>query len=480
MKMAMKLFLMKDMILNNIENIFIPSQVREVCEGSFFNCKKLEHVEISKESELETIEPLSFMNKSISCINIPSKVKHLFDTFYDENIKLNEITTIDNSTINISEFEEVNTIEYTDSKTISLIVNPKTNEKYIRAVIETFFESNEERTSFIYNYNIMKRMSGHPGMVRIVSFEEHPHPTIINEYNILFTLKEMITIKKETISRSTVYQILYGILRTIEFLSVHNIYIEELSSNKIYIDEYFRPRLLISFINKNKRLNEEINEDKLINEIRSYFKLIYELLTGRTYNDDESLSNISSINEEFFKEFLQKHLIINKTNNQNQPAISDIIEVFESHKREIIGNDEYEETKISTYENCINVFVSEYLKEIQEESTDNTFYSTIYKAISLKNNKMKENGNNKEETKIEEVKSKEIINSKSKYQSDNHLSEDDVTEVNKEELSKYYKHAADEGDVESMFKYAVMLDEGDGIEKNKREASKYYKKAADK
>lgn len=30
-----------------------------------------------------------------------------------------------------------------------------------------------------------------------------------------------------------------------------------------------------------------------------------------------------------------------------------------------------------------------------------------------------------------------------------------------------------------MFKYAVMLQDGDGIEMNKREASKYYKLAAD-
>ena len=466
-----------------IENIFIPSQVREICEGAFFKCKKLEHVEISKESELETIEPLSFMNTSISCINIPSSVKHLFDSFYDENIKVSEITTMDNTKINIDEFEQASELENNKERIITLIVNPKTNEKYMQTIIGTFFESNAERTNFIYNYNVMKRMTGHPGMMRIISFEEHPHPTIINEYNIICTLKEMITIKKEAISRSTFYIILYGILRTIEFLNVHNIYIDELESNKIYIDEFFRPRLLISFSNKNKRLNEEFNKEKLIKmkkEIRSYFKIVYELLTGRIYNEEECLSIISSIKEDFFKEFLQKHLIMSKTNNQNQPTISDIIEELESHKREIIGNDENGETEISTYEKDINIFVSGYLKEIQEESTDNIFYSNTYKEISSKNNKMKENENNKNKTeKIKEEQSKEPSESESKFQFEKHLTKDDVAEMNKEELAKYYKQEADQGDVESMFKYAIMLDDGDGIEENKKEAARYYKLAAD-
>ncbi|KAK8842425.1 hypothetical protein M9Y10_026008 [Tritrichomonas musculus] len=45
--------------------------------------------------------------------------------------------------------------------------------------------------------------------------------------------------------------------------------------------------------------------------------------------------------------------------------------------------------------------------------------------------------------------------------------------------AEYYKHSADQGDIESMFNYAVILEEGNGIDKNKKEASHYYKLAAD-
>ena len=453
-----------------VENIFVPSQVREICEGSFFNCKKLEHVEISNKSELQTIEPLSFLNTSISSINIPSSVKHLLNVFYDESAKVSEMTSIDNSIVNIEEFENVSELENNNKETVSLIVNPKTNEKYVQTVIKTFFETNEERNIFISNFNVMKRMTKHPGMMKIVSFEEHPHPTIINEYGIVFTLKEMIAVKKNSISASTVYKILFGLLKTIEFLNHHNIYVEYLESNKIYIDENFWPRLLVSFINKNKKLIDEQNREKLRREISSYFKIIYEMLTGRVYKEDEHVSAISTIKQEWLKEFLQKYLTINKTNEVNKATISNIIEELELHKREIIGNDEKEEIEVSKYENEMNRFISEYLNEIQEKSADNIFYLNIYKEITTKNNQIAEN---KEEI------SKEQKNLELMLQNPEYLSKGDVIDTKKEELAKHYKQAADKGDVESMFKYAFMLDEGYGIEKNKKEASKYYKKAAD-
>ena len=178
-------------------------------------------------------------------------------------------------------------------------------------------------------------------------------------------------------------------------------------------------------------------------------------------------------------------------NQKNQTTISDIIEELGSHKREIIGNnanevkDYTDETKILVYEKNINIFVSEYLKEIQEESTDNTFYWNIYKEISSKNNKMKENEdtednrNNTGKIITKEEQLKEPSESGSKFQSEKNHSED-VTEMNKEELAKYYKHAADQGDVESMQKCAALLENGDGIEENKKETSCDYKSLADR
>ena len=50
---------------------------------------------------------------------------------------------------------------------------------------------------------------------------------------------------------------------------------------------------------------------------------------------------------------------------------------------------------------------------------------------------------------------------------------DVLIQVNKEEASKYYKIAADNGDIESAFIYAKMMHRGDGIPVNIAEAFTY-------
>ena len=42
--------------------------------------------------------------------------------------------------------------------------------------------------------------------------------------------------------------------------------------------------------------------------------------------------------------------------------------------------------------------------------------------------------------------------------------------MNKKEAAKYYKMAADKGNDDGMFNYALMLSNGEGIDTNKKEA----------
>ncbi|KAK8836822.1 hypothetical protein M9Y10_037346 [Tritrichomonas musculus] len=56
----------------------------------------------------------------------------------------------------------------------------------------------------------------------------------------------------------------------------------------------------------------------------------------------------------------------------------------------------------------------------------------------------------------------------------------DGIDANKEEAIKYYKMAIEKGDASAMNNYANMLYNGDGIDTNKEEAFKYYKMAVDK
>ena len=55
------------------------------------------------------------------------------------------------------------------------------------------------------------------------------------------------------------------------------------------------------------------------------------------------------------------------------------------------------------------------------------------------------------------------------------LEKGDGIPINKDEAKKYYKKAADLGDIESMIKYSQLLD--DNSKTNKQEQIKYLKKA---
>ncbi|KAK8840227.1 hypothetical protein M9Y10_031172 [Tritrichomonas musculus] len=56
----------------------------------------------------------------------------------------------------------------------------------------------------------------------------------------------------------------------------------------------------------------------------------------------------------------------------------------------------------------------------------------------------------------------------------------DGVPVDKTEASKYYKNAADKGDVSSMNKYTAIIFNGDGVPANKEEGLKYFHIAAEK
>ena len=59
------------------------------------------------------------------------------------------------------------------------------------------------------------------------------------------------------------------------------------------------------------------------------------------------------------------------------------------------------------------------------------------------------------------------------------LSKGDRISVDKVEAAKYFKMAADKGDIQGMYHYASMLNSGDGIPVDKNESLKYYKRTSD-
>lgn len=72
----------------SIEKVFIPSHVKQICEGSFYKCKFLKQVEIPSDSELESIESLSFFGTLIESILIPSSICSLGKNWCNESSKI--------------------------------------------------------------------------------------------------------------------------------------------------------------------------------------------------------------------------------------------------------------------------------------------------------------------------------------------------------------------------------------------------------
>ena len=79
-----------------IENIYIPSQVKEIYLGAFNQCQNLQHIEIPDDSELQIIDANSFALTQITSFFIPIDIKKIHNQafFLCTNIKIIEIDEI--------------------------------------------------------------------------------------------------------------------------------------------------------------------------------------------------------------------------------------------------------------------------------------------------------------------------------------------------------------------------------------------------
>ena len=63
--------------VRNIEIVKIPNYIKHICSYAFNGCKKIRQIDISNDSNLQTIGNNAFSLSSIRSINIPSQVTHI-------------------------------------------------------------------------------------------------------------------------------------------------------------------------------------------------------------------------------------------------------------------------------------------------------------------------------------------------------------------------------------------------------------------
>ena len=80
-----------------IKKILIPPHVKRICEHSFSYCSSIQTLEFPPESELETIENDAFLDSSIEAIEIPSNVSELKEGWCSKAELLKKVTVNPNN-----------------------------------------------------------------------------------------------------------------------------------------------------------------------------------------------------------------------------------------------------------------------------------------------------------------------------------------------------------------------------------------------
>lgn len=81
----------------DIQNVVIPSFIKQICSSSFYSCNQIKFLDLSKNLELNSIGPHSFCNSSIEVIIIPENVKTIGKYSFSCCKKLNKVIFTENS-----------------------------------------------------------------------------------------------------------------------------------------------------------------------------------------------------------------------------------------------------------------------------------------------------------------------------------------------------------------------------------------------
>ena len=100
----------------DIEEVIIPSFIRQIGSYAFSQCKKLKTVEFGINSKIESIEKKAFFESSLKKIKIPSSIVDLKEGWCECTQKLTDIEIIQSEIQNISIFDEKFIVGKTDQK----------------------------------------------------------------------------------------------------------------------------------------------------------------------------------------------------------------------------------------------------------------------------------------------------------------------------------------------------------------------------
>lgn len=324
-------------------------------------------------------------------------------------------------------FTVLEEIQSRDEGRVFLIESPETKTKFFQITYNL-----ENQSLFESKMTKMSRVTNYPGISTIFSYTDQPKPTFFIEYPKNGLLEKFLTENddKDLFDDTKKYINIIGIAYTIQFLHYHNIFISNIID--VYLDENLRPQILIV-----PKMDDKT--DYFITfpqDILTFSYIIYEIITGqKPQTDMQNRPDLTSIKSDWIKQFLKKCWSIY---SQQRPNIFDIIKELEVNIKEF---GDINEDEVHRYQKEIQQYLSNYSKEVKKSASEkDRDFCFIY---------------------------------------GNMLTNGYGVSSSKKEAIKYYKLAAEQGHVSSIFNYAFILDSFEGIFNKKREAVRYFKQATD-
>ena len=184
------------------------------------------------------------------------------------------------------DFQKKECISRSNKATLFMCTNFSTNQDFCAKEINIYREK-EEAISYLSSLNAFCKLDN-PFLANIcgysiTNFERKPHQMIFTQFYKNGSLENYLR-SNENITINQKAFILYGVASAIHYLHSHSIVHGFIHPSNILLDYDLTPKLIINFL----KSNTFIKPKKILDDYKGFVKLAYYLLTNDDYQNDEN------------------------------------------------------------------------------------------------------------------------------------------------------------------------------------------------
>lgn len=394
------------------------------------------------------------------------------------------------------DLEIIKTLSEKESTLLYLVKNIKTQQEFVAKIYKNQLKTVEEKKLFIKEIISYSKIRS-PGVSLLSSFslrnDNNCFPIVLTKYREGGSLDEILEkqysgIKIPAFTQKRKYTILISIVLAMETLHSLQIYHNNLKPSNIVLDKDLTPHIINPFFSSFSNaiqnsdffytapeivLNQPFSNKS---DIYSFSLLLYEFVTNkRPYEKSDTyeqflndLKNFKRPELSFVRDLRIRNFIKRcwSSNPTQRPSFEDILtEVTdESYLRAF----NVTKREVTDYIISYKIQEEEFIYEDEDAKITN---SNINSKFVIKHGKERDMMS----TKI----AADNGEAEAMFDYALRLQKGDGVPKDRKLAAQYYKMSADKGYVLAMFNYAILYYNGDGVEVDKKKAAQYFKKAAD-